>query len=119
MGAAKVMMACWLSPFRSAVTVAFWLAPTLPEVASNVALLCPAGMVTFAGTESSELLLAIDTTEFVVVAAVKLTEHLVDTWLDIAEGEQDSDLGCPFVALLAVSVNVWEPPLRVAVSKAL
>jgi hypothetical protein len=75
-------------------------------------------MVTFAGTESSELLLAIDTTESVVVAAFKLTEHLADTWLDIAVGEQDSDLGCPFVALLAVSVNVWEPPLRVAVSKA-
>jgi len=111
-------MACWLWPFKSAVTVAFWLAPTFPEIASNVALLWPAGMVTFAGTESSELLLAIDTTESVVVAAFKLTEHLADTWLDIAVGEQDSDLGCPFVALLAVSVNVWEPPLRVAVSKA-
>jgi hypothetical protein len=100
------------------VTVAFWLALTLPDTASNVVLLWPAGTVTLEGTESNALLLAITTTASVVAAASKLTEHFVDTWLDIAEGEQVSDFGCPFVALFAVSVKVWEPPLRVAVNNA-
>jgi hypothetical protein len=73
------MMACWLSPFKSAVTTAFWLALTLPEVAVNVALLWPAGTITLGGTESSGLLLTISTTESVVAAASRLTAHFVET----------------------------------------
>ena len=37
--AARLMMACWLWPLRAAVTVAFWLLLTVPEVAAKVALL--------------------------------------------------------------------------------
>jgi hypothetical protein len=73
------MTACWVWPFKPAVTVAFWLALTLPETASNVALLWPAGTVTLEGTESNWLLLAITTTESVVAGASKVTAHLPDT----------------------------------------
>jgi hypothetical protein len=116
--AAKVMVACWLWPFRVAVTMAFWLPLTLPEIALNVALLWPAGTVTLGGTESNGLLLAIDTTESVVAAASKLTAHFADTPLVIAEGEQNSDVGRLLGAPWALSVKLWEPPLRVAVSRA-
>ena len=75
--------------------VAFWMAFTSPEIASNVTLLWPAGTVMLAGTESNELLLVIDTTESPVVAEFKVTAHLPDLLLDIADGEQCSDLGCP------------------------
>ena len=106
-GAAKATIACWLWPFKSAVTTAFWLALTLPETALNVALLCPAGTVTLGGTASNALLLAIVTTESVVAAASKVTEHVPDLLLDIAEGEQCSDLGCRvFEGAWSVSVNV-------------
>jgi hypothetical protein len=117
--AAKEMVVCWLWPFKSALTTAFWVVLTVPEIASNVALLWPAGTVTLGGTESSGLLLAIATTESVVAVVSKVTEHLPATWLDIAVGEQNSDLGCPFGPLLAVRVKVWETPLRVAVNRAL
>ena len=39
-------MACWLTPFMVAVTVAFWLLLTVPEDAAKVAVLCPDGTVT-------------------------------------------------------------------------
>ena len=98
---------------------ALWLALTLPETASNMALLCPAGTVTLGGTESNALLLAITTTESVVAAAFKVTEHLPDLLLDIEEGEHCSDLGClVFEGAWSVSVNVCEPPFSVAVSNA-
>jgi hypothetical protein len=71
------------------------------------------------GTDSNGVLLAIDTTESVIAAASKVTAHLPDVWLAIAVGEQCSDLGCPFAALLALSVKLWEMPLKVAVSRAL
>jgi hypothetical protein len=72
------MMACWLWPFKVAVIVAFWLALTLPAIASKVALLRPAGTVTLEGTESKRLLLAIDTTESVIAGESKVTAHLPD-----------------------------------------
>jgi len=97
--------------------MAFWLAPTVPEFASNVTLLWPAGTVTLVGTESKALLLVIDTTESVGATASKVSAHLPDLLLDSAEGEQCSDLGCPLAAW-AVSVKVMEPPFRVAVSNA-
>src|SRR5579864_7588027 len=117
-GGARVIVVCWLWPFAPAVTVAFWPVLTLPETASNVALTWPAGTVTLAGTVSNVLLLAIDTTESLGAAAFKLIEHLPDLLLVIAEGEQDSDLGCPFAAALALRVKVWEAPFSVAVSNA-
>ena len=48
-------MACWLTPFRVAVTVAFWLLLTVPEVAAKVALLCPDATATLVGIESNTL----------------------------------------------------------------
>jgi len=98
--------------------VAFWLTLTLPEIASNVTLLWPAGTVIVEGTESNELLLESDTTESIVVAALKVTAHLPNLLLDIEEGEQCIDLGCPLVLLWAVRVKVWEPPFKLAVSNA-
>jgi hypothetical protein len=98
--------------------MAFWLLLTLPETATKVALLWPAGTVTLGGTESNVLLLAIDTTESAGVAASKLTVHFADTLLVIAEGEHNRVTGRVFVAPCALSVKVWEPPFRLAVNKA-
>jgi hypothetical protein len=83
-----------------------------------MALLRPAGTVTVEGTESNGLLLAIDTTESEVVAEPRLTVQLADTLLVIAEGEHDSDVGPRLAAIWALSVIVWETPLRVAMSRA-
>jgi hypothetical protein len=94
-GAAKAMVVCWDWPSMFAVTTAFWLLLTFPEIASNVAPLWPAGTVTLGGTESNVLLLAIDTTESVAAAAFNVTEHLPTLLLTIAEGEHDIDFG-PF-----------------------
>jgi len=117
-GAAKAIVACWLWPFRTTATTAFWLVLTLPEIALNVAVLWPPGTVTLEGTESNVLLLVIDTTKLAVVTASKFTVHFADTLLVIAEGEQTSVTGRLFVATWALSVKVWELPLRVAVSRA-
>ena len=105
-GGAKVIVVCWLWPFKLAVKVASWLELTFPEIASKVALVCPAGTVILGGTVSNVVLLAIDTSESVVRAVSRVTAHLPDAWLDIAEGEQCSDLGCPLVALWSVRAKV-------------
>src|SRR4029077_17704660 len=44
--ATRLMVAGWLWPFKVAVTVAFWLLLTVPEVAAKVALLWPEPTVT-------------------------------------------------------------------------
>ena len=98
--------------------MALWVLLMVPEVAVNVALLWPAATVTLDGTESNRLLLAIDTPESVVTAVSKLTVHLTETLLVIAEGEQNRDVGCVLVVRWALSVKVCEPPFRLAVSKA-
>src|SRR5258706_14887111 len=98
-GGAKAIVACWLWPFKSALTVASWLELTFPEIALKVTLVWPAGTVTLRGTVSEVLVLAIEITESVVRAVSKITTHLPDVWLEIAEGEQCSDLGCPLIAL--------------------
>ena len=90
---------------------------TLPEIASNVVPLWPAGMVTLPGTERNVLLLAIDITESVAAAASKVTEHLPALLLTIAVGEHVIDFG-PFLEAWSVSVKVCEPPFRLAVNRA-
>ncbi len=68
---AKLTMAVWLWPFMAAVRATLWLLFTDPEWAEKVALLWPAGMVTFAGTESNTLLLlSRETTAALVVGPV-------------------------------------------------
>jgi len=57
----RLTVADWLWPFSVAVIVAVWLLLTLPLVAVNVALLWPAGMVTFAGTGNMAALLMRET----------------------------------------------------------
>jgi len=79
---------------------------TFPDVASKLALLWPAGTVTLGGTESNGVLLAMTTTESEVAGAFNVTAHLPDLLLDIADGEQCTDFGCPFVAPCAVRVKV-------------
>jgi hypothetical protein len=59
--------------------VVFWLALTLPDRASNMILLWPAGTVTLEGTASNWLLLTIDTTVSVLAAAARVKVHLADT----------------------------------------
>ena len=106
----------WLCPFRSAVTVAVWLLPTVPLVTANAALLCPAATVTFAGTGSAALLLTSVTTTAPAAALLSVTVQLDGALLPRLDGEQDTEVSC--AGALAVSVNVCVPPFKLAVSSA-
>ena len=113
------MVACWLTPLRVAVTVAFWLLLTAPEVAAKVALLCPDRMATLLGVESNALSLASDTIAELVAAVFKVTVQVLDALLPNVEGEQETEMSCAGVLPVTVSVKVWETLFKVAVSKAL
>ena len=113
------MVACWFRPFSVAVTVAFWLLLTVPEVAVKVAVLWPVATVTLAGTVSNPLLLASDTVAALVAAWFNVAVQVLDALLDRVEGAQASDVSCAEAGAVALSVKLCETPLRVAVSKAL
>ena len=86
------MVACWFWPFRVAVTIAFWLVLTVPEVAVKVALLWPDVTVTLAGTVSNPLLLASETVAALVAALLKVTVQVLDALLAQVEGAQASEV---------------------------
>lgn len=74
-----VMIAVFVVPFKLAVTVAVWVAVTVPALALNVAEDAPAGTVTEAGTFSPGLLSVIDTlTPPDPAAPLKLTVQVAD-----------------------------------------
>ena len=96
--------------------MALWLLLTVPEVAGKVAVLCPNATVTLAGTVSSALLLASVTGDALRAALFKVTVQVLEALLPKVEGAQASDESC--AGATALSVKVFEPPFRVAVSKA-
>src|ERR1700722_13967002 len=110
------MVACWLRPFKVAVTVAFWLLLTVPEVAVKVAVLWPDATVTLAGTVSNPLLLTSETVAALVAALFNVTVQVVEALLPRVEGAQETDVSC--AGAEAVSVKLWETLLRVPVSNA-
>ncbi len=116
MAAARLMEACWLWPFRVAVTVALWLLLTVPAAAVKVALLWPVATVTLAGTASNPLLLASETVAALMVALFNVTVQVLDALLPKVEGAQATEVSCAGAA--ALRVKAWEAPLRVAVSNA-
>ena len=89
---------------------------TVPLVAVNVALLCPAAIVTLAGTGRVVLLLASDTAAALVAALLSDTVQVLFALLASVDGEHDTDVSC--AGALAVSVNVCAPPFRLAESSA-
>ena len=64
----RLTLAVWLWPLSVAVMVAVWLLVIAPLVAVKVALLWPAGTVTFAGTARILLLLVSETVAALAVA---------------------------------------------------
>jgi hypothetical protein len=118
MGAAKLRIACRLTPLRVAVTVAFWVVLTVPLVAAKVALLWPEGTATLAGTESIPLLLARATVARLVAVLPKVTVQVVEELLPKAAGAHASEVSCEGAFPVAVSVNDRETPFKVAVSSA-
>jgi hypothetical protein len=108
----------WLWPFKLAVTVAFWLLLTLPEVAVKVALICPEATATLGGTVSNPLLLVSDTIPALVAAWFKVTVQVLDALLPSVEDAQVIDVSCAETLAVAERVKVWERPLSVAVSTA-
>ena len=112
------MVACWLTPFMVAVTVAFWLLLTVPEAAAKVALICPGPTATLAGMESNALSLTSATIAELVEAVFKVTVHVVEALLPRVEGEQASELSCAGALPVAVRVNVLETLFKVAVNRA-
>jgi hypothetical protein len=116
--AVRPMVVCWLTPVRVAVMVAFWLLLTVPEVAANVALLCPGTTATLVGMESNALSLRSATIAVLGAAALKVTVQLADALLPNVAGEQATELSCAGALPVAESVKVRETLLQVAVSKA-
>ena len=110
------MVACWFRPFKVAVTIAFWLLLTVPEVAVKVALLWPVATVTLAGTVSIALLLVSEMVAALVAVLFNVTVQVLDALLPRAEGAQANEVSC--AGALALSVKDWETSLRVAVSRA-
>ena len=98
--------------------VAFWLLPTVPDVAAKVALLCPAGTATLVGTESSPLSLTSAMIAVLVAAVFKVTVQVLDALLPNVEGEQATELSCAGALPVAVSVKVLDTLFRVAVKMA-
>ncbi len=115
---ARVTTADWLCPFEVAVTVALWLLLTDPEFAEKEAVCWPAGTVTLAGTDSNPLLLVSDTIAELVAGLLRLTVQVADRLLAKAVGVQVTEVSCVEAAAVSVTVNVFEAPLRVAVSRA-
>jgi hypothetical protein len=100
----RLTLVDWLWPFSVAVTVAVWLPATVPLVAVNEALLCPAATITLGGTGRDALLLKSETATALVAVLLSDTVQLVVALLARADGEHDTDVSC--AGALAVSVNV-------------
>ena len=107
------MVACWLRPFRVAVTVTFWLLVTVPAVAKKVALLWPERTVTLGDTESNPLLLLSETAAALVVALFKVTVQVLDALLPSVEGAQASDVSCAGAMRFSVLFRLTPPALAV------
>ena len=103
-------------PLSVAVTVAFWVLLTVPEVAVKVALLWPEATTTLAGTVSNPLLLASVTVAALVAALLKVAVQVLEELLPRVLGAQANELSC--AGALPVSVKVCEEPFRVPVSTA-
>lgn len=71
-----------------------------------------------AGTDSNPLLLAKDTMAALAAGALSFTVQVAERLLVIAAGVQASEVSCACAAAAAVTVKVFETPLRVAVSRA-
>ena len=89
---------------------------TVAVVAANVALLWLAPTVTLPGTDNDPLLLPKVTTLAVLAALFNVTVQVLDALLPRLEGEQDTDESC--AGAFPVSVNVFDVPLKDAVSNA-
>ncbi len=107
------MVACWLWPFKVAVTVAFWLLLTVPDVAVKVAVLWPKATVTLAGTVSNALLLASETVAALVAALFNVTVQVLDALLPRVAGAQATDVSCAGATRLRVLVRFTPPALAV------
>lgn len=111
-----MIMACWLPPLRVAVRVAFWLLPTVPDVAAKVAMLWPDATTTLAGRVSNPLLLASVTVAALVAALFKVTVQMLDALLPNAKGVQVSDVSCAGASRLSVLGRLALPALAVMVT---
>jgi hypothetical protein len=115
----RLTLVNWLVPLRLAVMVAVWLLPITPLVAVNVALLCPDGTVTLAGTGKLALLLLSDTTMALVAFLLSDTVQVVLALLARVDGEHDTPVNCAGAGAARLSVNVCAPPPVPAVTIAL
>ena len=96
-------------PFKVAVTIAFWLLLTVPEVAVKVAVLWPVATVTLTGTVSNPLLLASETVAALVAALFNVTVQVLDALLPRVKGAQATDASCAGATRLKVLVLVTPP----------
>lgn len=99
-----------------AVRVAVLLVVNAEAVATKVVEADPAGIGTLAGTCSGDPLPESVTIMVLVVALFKDTVQVLVELLPRVDGEQDREVSCP--GRPAVSVKLWVPPFRLALSRA-
>ena len=97
-----------------AVSVAIWLAVTVPVLTEKVALLWLAGTVTLLGTETSPLLLLRAITVAFAAAWFSDNVHRLDEFPPSVEGAQESDAGCAEATRPRVRVSKTPPLLAVS-----
>ena len=98
---------------KVAVTMALWLALTVPAAAAKVAVLCPGATVTLAGTVTKLLLLASARVAAPAAALFKVTVQALEALLLRVEGVQDSEESCAGAARFKLLVRVTLPALAV------
>ena len=86
--AAKLRVACWLTPLKVAVTVAVALALTVPAVAVNVPLLALVAVVMLAGTVNTPVLLDRLTVAVLSAALFRVTVQVAFCAVPNVLGEQ-------------------------------
>jgi hypothetical protein len=115
-GAVRLVLAVWLTPFNVAVTATVVALAMVPAVAVNVALLCPNATLTVAGTLNSAGL-ALDNTT-VSAAGAAVFNVTVQVLVALAVSVEGAHVRLVIRGGVAVSVKIWLAPFRLAVSNA-
>ena len=105
-----------LAPLAVAVKVPLTFDVTVPTDAAKLAEVSPAGITTFDVVCRRKLLLESATVTGLPAALFIDTVQVALALLLRVAGKQDSEVSCAGAA--ALSVKLWEPPFRLAVSRA-
>jgi len=112
--ASRMMVVCWTTPFKVAVTTASWLLPVVLAVAVNVPLLEPVPMLKLAGTLSNHVLLDKPTVAVLITFFFSFTVQIVLRPAPSSGNKQLTLDNCAGTGATRLSKNVFEVPLALA-----